>query len=517
MPRRHLILAAQYVRMSTDSQEFSIANQEAAIASYANQFGFRLVRTYSDFGRSGVTLKNRPGLKALLNDILNGRAEYQAILVYDVSRWGRFQNDDQAGHYEFLCKRSGIPVHYCAESFPNDGSMAAALMKSLKRVMASEYSRELGIKTYAGQARIARMGFKIGGSPGYGLRRLMISADGKHRRRLRAREYKSVKTDRVVFVHGPDKEVGCVRNMFCMALRGMGCSDIARELNRRGVKRENGNAWNCEVVRTILTHPKYMGFNVWGRTSQKLHSACVTRPRECWVVRPNSFAAIVSPAVFNRVQGKLRQYAADLRWTDEKLLAKLKELWTHQGRLSETLIDGTPGMPTYSTVQRRFGSLRRAYRLVGYTPEKRAFAGSLKKKQTLRLRDELVRQIREASPNVRLLRVPGRLRPILCLDDDIRVSVRVCPARRDLNGMVWEFAASPEETDFLTLLGRATPGMTGFHSLHVLPRRKWLTFYRFKGDPKWLAAGIRLDNNLSDFPEAARIAWGRGKEGVCPE
>ena len=50
-------------------------------------------------------------------------------------------------------------------------------MKALKRTMAGEYSRELGVKVLAGQKRLARLGFKQGGRPGYGLRRMLVSSD----------------------------------------------------------------------------------------------------------------------------------------------------------------------------------------------------------------------------------------------------------------------------------------------------------------------------------------------------
>src|SRR5258708_7822147 len=117
------VRAAQYVRMSTDMQEFSIANQEAAISEFATRSGYKIVRTYSDAGRSGVSARGRPGLCKLLSDVINGSADFKAILVYDVSRWGRFQNYDEAGHYEFLCHQAGVPIYYCAEPFGSDGSI----------------------------------------------------------------------------------------------------------------------------------------------------------------------------------------------------------------------------------------------------------------------------------------------------------------------------------------------------------------------------------------------------------
>jgi DNA invertase Pin-like site-specific DNA recombinase len=141
-----LIPAAQYVRMSTDDQEFSIENQKTAIQEYAARHHFLIVKTYADPGKSGVIIKNRPALRELLKDVVSGNTGYKAILVYDVSRWGRFPNNDEAAHYEFLCSSSGIPLHYCAESFANDGTAPSSLFKALKRSMAAEYSRELGEK-----------------------------------------------------------------------------------------------------------------------------------------------------------------------------------------------------------------------------------------------------------------------------------------------------------------------------------------------------------------------------------
>ena len=40
--------------------------------------------------------------------------------------------------------------------------------------MASEYSRELGVLVLAGQRRLAELGFKQGGMPGYGLRECLF-------------------------------------------------------------------------------------------------------------------------------------------------------------------------------------------------------------------------------------------------------------------------------------------------------------------------------------------------------
>ena len=111
------IPAAQYLGMSTEHQQYSMDNQAEAIRRYAEGHGFAVVKIYADPGKSGLMLKQRTGLNQLLQDVVGGTRDYMEILVYDVSRWGRCQDADEAAHYEFLCKRAGIHVHYCAESF----------------------------------------------------------------------------------------------------------------------------------------------------------------------------------------------------------------------------------------------------------------------------------------------------------------------------------------------------------------------------------------------------------------
>ncbi len=105
-----LIPAAQYLRMSTDDQPNSIPFQKDAIRLYAERHGFEVIATYSDPGKSGIEIKHRPGLRKLIQDVVGGQVQFKVILVYDISRWGRFQDMDESAHYEFLCRRAGVPI-----------------------------------------------------------------------------------------------------------------------------------------------------------------------------------------------------------------------------------------------------------------------------------------------------------------------------------------------------------------------------------------------------------------------
>ena len=74
--------------MSTEHQQYSTENQIAAIQKYAAAHGMEVVRTFGDYGKSGLSVSRREGLQALLREVESGRADFEVILVYDISRWG---------------------------------------------------------------------------------------------------------------------------------------------------------------------------------------------------------------------------------------------------------------------------------------------------------------------------------------------------------------------------------------------------------------------------------------------
>ena len=144
--------AAQYVRMSTEHQQYSTENQSDVIHEYAEKRNMVIVRTFADAGKSGLNIEGRAALKELIKTVQSGKVDFDVILVYDVSRWGRFQDADESAYYEYICRRAGIRVLYCAEQFENDGSPVSTIFKAVKRGMAGEYSRELSAKVFKANA-----------------------------------------------------------------------------------------------------------------------------------------------------------------------------------------------------------------------------------------------------------------------------------------------------------------------------------------------------------------------------
>ena len=363
------VRAAQYVRMSTEHQQYSTANQDDVIQDYAAKRNFEIVKTYADEGKSGLSVSGRISLQKLIADVQNGAADYEAILVYDVSRWGRFQDADESAYYEYLCKRAGISVHYCAEQFENDGGPTSTIIKSVKRAMAGEYSRELSIKVFQGQCRLIELGYRQGGPAGFGLRRMLIDQSGEAKSKLARGEYKSLQTDRVILVKGPEQEIETVNRVYKMfVVDGQRERQIADRLNAEGTTTDLGRPWNRGTVRQLLTNEKYIGNNVYNRTSFKLKQRRVCNEPENWVRKDSAFEAVVSQELFYTAQGIIRERAKC--YSDDEMITCLRLLLEQSPTLSAGLIDAADNTPTSSSYRTRFGSLIRAYRLAGYQPDR---------------------------------------------------------------------------------------------------------------------------------------------------
>ncbi|MBU1375441.1 MAG: recombinase family protein [Alphaproteobacteria bacterium] len=358
--------AAQYIRMSTEHQRYSIEAQEAANAAYATAHGLNLVRTYMDCGVSGLRLDGRHGLKSLLADIMAGDPGYTVVLVYDVSRWGRFQDPDEAGHYEFLCRQAGVRIDYTTEPFDNDESLTGTLVKHLKRAMAAEYSRELSHKVAHAKRGLARKGFWVNGACSYGYRRRMIHPDGRLGQVLQKGQRKGLKECRIVLVEGPAEEVSVVRRIFREYLvHGLSVKAIARGLNAEDIANPQGARWTKSHVMRLLENEIYSGVIVVGRYATHLR---VTRrqPPEAEVRLEGACPALISRAMFELTQANLR--TRPQQPPEHVLLDQLRRLWKLRGKLSQHIVNDDPDTYCASVFQQRFGGLMEAYARIGYQP-----------------------------------------------------------------------------------------------------------------------------------------------------
>ena len=460
---------AEYVRMSTEHQQYSTENQGDKIREYASRRGIEIVQTYADEGKSGLRIDGRQALQRLIADVQNGRAEFQIILVYDVSRWGRFQDADESAYYEYICCRAGIQVAYCAEQFENDGSPVSTIVKGVKRAMAGEYSRELSAKVFAGQCRLIELGFRQGGPAGFGLRRTLVDVQGAVKTELARGEHKSLQTDRVILVPGPEAEVKTVRWIYSRFLKhGRSETEIAAELNERGILTDLGRVWTRSTVHQLLTNEKYIGNNVYNRRSFKLKRKRVANGPEMWIRSEEAFEAIVEPKQFQKVQAIIA--ARNRRFSDEEMLDRLTRLLQRHGYISGLVIDEADGMPSSGAYAHRFGSLIRAYSLVGFTPDRDYHYIQVNRLLRLFHGEEVERVIRE------ITRIGGTvarnpLTDLLTINDEFTASVVVARCRKTpTGGLRWKIRFDAGLSPDITIAIRMDRTNTAALDYYLLPQ-----------------------------------------------
>ena len=273
--------------MSTDKQDLSPASQKEAIAAYAAARGMEVVASYEDEGRSGVHLKNRPALLRLLHDVTESK-QFSTVLVYDVSRWGRFQDTDAAAYHEYHCRLHGVAVVYVAEMFGAEVNPITAMLKSMKRAMAAEYSRELANKCRAGQHQVISRGYQIGPLPPLGISQMF----GLCRR---AAASGHLATDSESWPP-PIGSSGCwpLRkrssssngSATCTRATRLSFTDIARLGSVEGWRDHQGRLLTHRGIATLVRNEALIGNFVWGRKKHaksmvkcgpSRHDGCIPR------------------------------------------------------------------------------------------------------------------------------------------------------------------------------------------------------------------------------------------------
>jgi DNA invertase Pin-like site-specific DNA recombinase/DNA-binding winged helix-turn-helix (wHTH) protein len=502
------IPAAQYLRMSTGDQQTSIPVQRDAIQRYATAHGFEIVATYSDVGKSGLYIRNRPGLRHLLRKVLSGECRFRAILVFDVSRWGRFQDTDESAHYEFLCRRAGIPVHYCAEQFDNDGRLPNAILKSLKRAMAAEYSRELTVKISSGQKRLAAQGYHVGGAAGYGLRRMLVSANDRRRQVLQEGERKNLKSDHTVLIPGPKREADCVRTIFALAANKKNSPrSIAEELNRRKLPYRGTQRWDYIRVYRILKSEKYIGSNVWGRNQCPFRNRPQRVPRSAWIIKPGAFPAVISSEQFVRAQKQISRRRCNPGKPDNYYLDRLARFLLRKGEMPAGMLKKRRRI-TASMCTRHFGGVFPAYELIGYKPTSHVVNSHEAALKMRSLKADLFNQLKKLFPSkLRMVHYSGEKRfRTLELDGHVRIAVHICRiARSTASGEPrWMLRMRPRDGRLPALICMPDSGLsrlTAFYFLTDLGQVE--TKWKIVGEAHpWLASTKRLQS-LSDLYRVA--------------
>ncbi len=340
--------AVGYLRRSTDRQEQSIGDQRKAIEQYAQEQRFEVLDFYIDDAISGTTTDERKAFLRLIADAGAEQCPFRYVLVYDIKRFGRLDNDE-AGHYRFLLRKAGVEVIYTSEGFNGDDT--DDLLRPVKQWQARQESRELSKVTIRGLVSRSSEGWWSGGQPPYGYDLVYCSADGQFLMTVRydhdlskqildedgtvtrviprGESLNISKRDRCKLAPSAPERVQVIRNIFSWYVtQGLGFKGIADRLNQQGLPSPRGgkwskkhrNGWAMTTIRDMLMNPAYVGDFVWNRHSfAKFHRIVKGRAvplkgipgpgpdhnrPEDWVVTKDAHPALISRTLFQAAKSK---------------------------------------------------------------------------------------------------------------------------------------------------------------------------------------------------------------------
>lgn len=340
--------AVAYLRRSTDRQEQSIGDQRKAIDQYAREHGYDILHYYIDDAITGTSVEQRKAFQELIDDAKERECPFKFVLVYDVKRFGRLDNDE-AGFYRFTLRKRGIEIIYISEGFNGDDT--DDLLRPVKQWQARQESKDLSLVTIRGQLTRVKAGYWNGGVPPYGYdlayysgtgqflmvvryqpdgSKTLLDADGQVIRELpRGESLTFSKADRCKLVAGDPDRVEVLQRIYIWYTRdGLGFKTIADRLNAQGIASPrgggwssyHGNNWSMTTIRDMLMNPAYAGDIVWNRlTFAKFHRVAQGRAvakrgnitgsvehnrEEDWVVVRDAHRPLITRDLFETAKSK---------------------------------------------------------------------------------------------------------------------------------------------------------------------------------------------------------------------
>ncbi len=272
---------AAYVRVSSERQDvdLSISAQLRALREYALRNGHSVVREFVDEAETGRTTE-RPAFREMISIARRGQKPFDVILVWKYSRFARSREDSIV--YKAMLRKNGVQVVSITEPF--DDTPTGRLLEAIIESLDEFYSDNLGEEVTRGMRESASRGFYLSSKPPYGFRKTRVQDGNRERTKLE------------IYPH----QASIVASIFEDVLRGMGLSEIAKELNRKGIAGPRGKGWGKTGLHTVLTNEIYAGTFVWGRNSKRgLDPVRVE----------NACPPIINTETFNNVKEQLRERA----------------------------------------------------------------------------------------------------------------------------------------------------------------------------------------------------------------
>ena len=268
---------AAYCRVSTDKadQTNSFESQKRYFREYIEQnSNYLLYQIYADEGITGTNVKNRISFKKMIEDAKCKK--FDLILTKEISRFARNLLDSI--YYTRELKRYGVGVYFMNDNIytmDNDAELRLAILATI----AQEESRKTSERVKWGQKRRMEQGVVFGTNMlGYDIRngQMTVNTEGAE----------------------------IVRKIFSLYTEEeKSYAEIARILDRDGIRPMRAEKWNSTVIMRILHNEKYIGNLIQKKTytpDYLSHDKKYNHGEEDFVVIHDHHEPIISKDVFEK-------------------------------------------------------------------------------------------------------------------------------------------------------------------------------------------------------------------------
>jgi site-specific DNA recombinase len=334
--------AVAYLRFSTDKQkDASIEDQLRNCRIFAERQGWTIAHVFEDRGISG-TITDRPGYQALLAAARSGQLD--VLLCDDLSRISR----DRVEFSRLLreLRSRGITVIGVSDGF-NSTDESADVQEGVRGIINSVFIKDLAKKTHRGLMGRALKGENTGGKT-FGYRTVVeedpVRKDADGRPLIIARR-----------LEVDEEQRPWVVQIFSWFADGLTTRDIAKRLNKAGVKTARGGTWSHTALYSpekgggFLDNPLYRGLRVWNRaTFRKVYHdpknpdrfklVRQEKPESEWTRKQDESLRIIDEGLWLRVKARQKQKfeaGRNIRAALKKCVPRAKHLFSGLLKCSE--------------------------------------------------------------------------------------------------------------------------------------------------------------------------------------
>ncbi len=296
--------AIAYLRKSTDLQETSLEQQREKILQFAKENSIRVIEFFAEEA-CGENVEGRPQFREMI-ECCRSKEEFQYVLVYDISRWGRFENPKEAVYWEVEVEKFGRKIVFVSEGFKED-SIGNSITNFIKSAEASEYLKNVRRQTIRGMIYNAEKGFWMGGRPPYGYSRAIVE-NGKVVEVLPEGKQKNIKSQKIKLAINPE-QANVIKTIFLMFTKqGMSVHSIVTHLNQSNYPPPRGHMWSKSSIWRILHNDAYIGTLVYNRENvHKRHGKHKYNPKDKWTMVEGAHEPIIPMELWEIVCKKTRQ------------------------------------------------------------------------------------------------------------------------------------------------------------------------------------------------------------------